>query len=147
MIYMNYGTKLKELRTNLNLNQQDIADILNVARITYNHYETQEKIIPLERLIALCNYYKVSLDYIFNFTNKKIIGNPITINKSILGKNLKKFRQTNKITQAKLAEVLNTNHSVIANYESGRYLITTSFLYEICKKYNISADHLLEDTN
>ena len=140
---MNYGIKLKELRENHNLTQQQVADILNIARITYNHYETQEKIIPIERLIDICNYFKKSIDYIFNLSNKKYDKVNNKIDKTLIGIRLKEFRKENKLTQEKLAIFLNTNHSVIANYECGRYLITTSFLYMICKKYNISADYLL----
>ncbi len=47
------------------------------------------------------------------------------------------------MTQDKLAKILNTNQSVIANYERGRTVIATPFLYTICKKYHISADYLL----
>ena len=60
-----------------------------------------------------------------------------------IGQNLKEFRKENKITQLKLAQTLNTNQSVIANYERGRTVIATPFLYAICTKYNISADYLL----
>ena len=65
------------------------------------------------------------------------------IEPKLMGKRLKEFRKNNKITQEKLALILNTTQSVIAGYESGRYLIATPFLYMICKKYNISADYLL----
>ena len=63
------------------------------------------------------------------------------------GTRLKEFRKENKITQDKLASILNTNQSVIANYERGRTIIATPFLYTICKKYNISADYLLGKIN
>ncbi len=144
---MNYGLKLKKLRIDNNLTQEDVAQVLNIARITYNHYETQEKIIPLERLIVLCNYYKVSLDYIFNLNNLQYSKINKNLAQKSVGNRLKEFRKENKITQVKLAEMLNTNHSVIANYECGRYLISTSFLYAICKKYSISADYLLGRIN
>ncbi len=39
--------------------------------------------------------------------------------------------------------MLNTVHPVITNYENGKHLIATPFLYTICSKYNISADYLL----
>ncbi|MCI9281068.1 MAG: helix-turn-helix transcriptional regulator [Bacilli bacterium] len=45
--------------------------------------------------------------------------------------------------QEKLANEINTNKSVICSYEKGKRIIPTPFLYEICKKYNISADYLL----
>ena len=67
----------------------------------------------------------------------------LNIVKYKMGERLKEFRKNNKLTQSKLAVILNTTQSVIADYERGRYLIATPFLYTICKKYNISADYLL----
>ena len=60
-----------------------------------------------------------------------------------IGQNLKEFCKENKLTQEKLTEFLNIGKGTIADYERGRYLIATPFLYQICKKYNISADYLL----
>ena len=53
------------------------------------------------------------------------------------------FRKDNKITQSELAKVLNTSQSTLSAYEHGETLILTSFLYTICKNYNVSADYLL----
>lgn len=64
-----------------------------------------------------------------------------------MGYRLKNIRKENKLTQDKLAKKLNTNQSVIANYERGRTIISTSFLYTICKEYKVSADYLLGKTN
>ncbi len=145
---MNYGTKIKELRIKNNLTGTDIAKILNISQVTYSHYEVQERIIPVERLNDLANYFNVSIDYILDFNkNKQYNKTLIEVDKYIVGQRLKEFRKENKITQVKLAEVLNTVHQVIANYENGRTLIATPFLYTICKKYHISADYLLGKTD
>lgn len=40
---MNFGEKLKKQRLNLNLTQQEVADMLNVALRTYSYYERNEK--------------------------------------------------------------------------------------------------------
>ena len=85
---------------------------------------------------------------IFGFTNTtqyELIN--LEINKLESGKRLKEFRKEKNITQTKLASVLNTVHPVITNYEKGKFLISTAFLYTISKKYNISADYLLGKTN
>ncbi len=145
---MNYGEKLKELREYSNLTQKQIANILNIDNTTYGHYEKQDCIIPLKHLNELCNYFKVSFDYIFEFSNLKAENTiKVIIDKKIAGERLKNFRKENKITQDMLATLLNTNRSVIANYERGRTIIATPFLYTICKKYKISADYLLGKTN
>ena len=139
-----YTNKLKKIRINNNLFQKDLAKIINLNEITYTHYENEYYIIPLKYLIILCDYLNVSLDYIFEFNQKPKYNNSkngIDIKKA--GQRLKEFRKKRKITQQKIANILHTNRSVIANYERGRTLISTPFLFTICKTYNISADYLL----
>ena len=145
---MNYGTIIKKLREEQNKTQQEIASILGIARQTYNHYEIQDSIIPLKHLNNLANYYNVSIDYIFELTKqRKYLNFKKEINIDLSKERLKSFRKEQKLTQVKLANILNTFHTVIVDYEHGKNLIATPFLYTICKKYNISADYLLGKTN
>ncbi len=145
---MNYSNKLKSIRTSELLSQEQIADYLNINRSTYKEYELQNSIIPSKYLWDLSNILNVSIDYIFDFTKvKKYNNNDKNLDKIKSGSRLKEIRKENKLTQSKLAAILNTTQSVIADYEKGRYLIATPFLYTICKKYNISADYLLGKTD
>ena len=144
MIKMYYNEILKELRTNEKLTQEQLANILGINRVQYNQYENNYNTIPIKHLNSIANYFNVSIDYILGFNKHKIYDLLIhDINNIKSGQRLKEFRKDNKITQLKLAQILNTNQSVIANYERGRTVIATPFLYSICKKYNISADYLL----
>ena len=141
---MNYGDKLKLIRTSELLSQEKIANELNINRSTYKEYELQNSIIPSKHLWHLSDILSVSLDYLFGFTNlKKYSKTSREINTIVAGQRLKSLRKENKLTQSKLASILNTTQSVIADYERGRYLIATPFLYTICSKYHISADYLL----
>ena len=145
---MNYGIKLKSIRTSELLSQEKIADMLNIKRSTYKEYEVQNSIIPSKYLWKLCDIFNVSIDYIFDFTDVKQYPNiKNEIDQNVGGKRLKEFRKEQKLTQEKLASELNTTQSVIADYERGRYLIATPFLYQICHKYHISADYLLGKIN
>lgn len=146
---MNYGIKIKELRERSGTTQKELAQYLDIDAKLFSHYETEDRIIPCKHLYAISNYFNVSIDYLFNFTNEKNYKNLINekITKEIIGKRLKEFRKDNKITQIKLAQFLNTTQSVIAEYERGKNLIATPFLYTICKKYSISADYLLGKTD
>ena len=145
---MNYGLKLKELREYNNLSQYDIANLLGVKRSSYNQFEQQYDIIPIKRLNEVANIFNCSVDYIFGLTDNK---NYNIINKEInleVSKNrLKTFRKERKITQNKLAQILKTTPSVVSGFERGRNIIATPFLYELCKKYHVSADYLLGKTN
>ena len=139
---MNYGIKMKQIRILNNKNQNDIATILKISPYTYSHYETQDAIIPLKHLINFCEYFNVSIDYIFGFTEKNQYKN-IAKNTTLEKNNLKIYRKLNNITQKELAKELNITQSSISEYEKGHKIISTPILFSICKKYNISADYLL----
>ena len=125
-------------------NQIDIANLLKIDRSQYGKYENEYTTIPIKHLNTLCNYFNISLDYIFSLTDNKQYNNSKNdINLLESGKRLKEFRKENKITQTKLADFLTTSFSNVSAYERSINIISTTYLYAICKKYNISADYLL----
>ena len=139
-----YKENLKELRTMELISQKTVANYLNISRSAYSQYEEQYVIIPSKHLNSVCNYFNVSIDYLFSFTNTKQYRNVHKeIDKIKAGKRLKEIRNDIGLIQEELAKILNTSKSVVADYERGRYLISTPFLYTICTKYKVSADYLL----
>ncbi len=143
-----FTDKLKELRERIGLTKTEIASILGIDRSQYGHYENNYVTIPIKHLINLCNYYDVSLDYVFEFTDNKQYQNiNKEVDKKVAGIRLKEFRKENKITQTKLAEYLNTTFSTISSYERGVNLLSTNYLYTICTKYKASADYLMGRIN
>lgn len=133
------------IRESLDMSQRELADKLNVSKSTYARWETGERIIPLEHLFDLCNLAKISLDYAFSISNnRKELNKKIIINKKIIGNNLKKLRLSKNYSQEEMAELLNTSQSVVSEFENGITLIQTAFLYDICNKFNISADDIIK---
>ena len=63
--------RLRDLREDSDLTQQDVADFLNIKQSTYSQYENEKRQIPIEALIKLAGFYKVSTDYILGISNKK----------------------------------------------------------------------------
>ena len=43
------GKKLKELRIDSKLTQEQVANVLNVSRVVYNRYENNQRDIPIDR--------------------------------------------------------------------------------------------------
>lgn len=138
-----YKERLKDLRENFEFTQTDIANKIGIAKARYCQYENEYDIIPLKHLLTIGNIYHVSLDYLFGFTLKQKYDKYNDVDKKLISNRLKDIRKENKLTQNDLADILHTTQSVIAGYETGRYLIATPFLYTICKDYHISADYLL----
>lgn len=65
--------RIYELRTDNDLKQREIAEILNCSQRVYSNYERGDLDIPTEILIKLSKHYNVSVDYILEITNKKEI--------------------------------------------------------------------------
>ena len=59
---INLGKKLKEMRKNEHLTQQQLADKLNLSRVNYTRYETNASRPDYETLIAIADFYDVSTD-------------------------------------------------------------------------------------
>lgn len=66
---MNLGEKLKELRKERNLKQEELALILNVDRTTVSNWERGEKQPSIDILIKLRSIYGVTLDEIVGLKN------------------------------------------------------------------------------
>lgn len=59
---MNLGEKITQLRKQKGLSQDALAHELNVSRQSISKWETGTSIPELEKLIALCNLFQISLD-------------------------------------------------------------------------------------
>ncbi|MBQ8002727.1 MAG: helix-turn-helix transcriptional regulator [Clostridia bacterium] len=63
-------SRLRELREDNDLNQTEIAKVLNVSQRTYSSYETGDRTIPYTALIKLARFYNTSVDYILSITDQ-----------------------------------------------------------------------------
>ena len=68
---MNIADRIRDLREDQDLNQTQIATLLNTSQTVYSRYERNERDLPIDLLITLCKFYNVSADYILGFTNIK----------------------------------------------------------------------------
>ncbi len=66
---MDYCKRLYDLRTDNDLRQEDIANVLGTSKQTYGRYENGTRKLSIEDLKKLCEFYNVSADYIIGLTN------------------------------------------------------------------------------
>lgn len=145
---MNYKERLKEMREENELTQEQLAKSINITRGAYKQYELQYDIIPINHLNSICNYFQVSFDYIFNFCNlKNYENNSQEFDSKKFAIRIKELRKNKSVKQDIFAKSINTNQSMISDYENGKKFINTNLLYKICKEYKISADYLLGKTD
>ncbi len=65
-----YIKRLTDLRIDNDLTQIEVAKIINKSQQGYAHIENGRANISVDDLIILCEFYKVSPDYILGFTDK-----------------------------------------------------------------------------
>lgn len=61
--------RIRDLREDNDLTQNQIATLLNISQSTYSRYENGALDIPIQTLIKLANYYNTSIDYLVNLTD------------------------------------------------------------------------------
>lgn len=63
--------RIRDLREDRDLKQEDLAKLLNCTQACYSNYENGKRDIPTETLRALADFYNVSIDFLLDRTNVK----------------------------------------------------------------------------
>lgn len=83
VLIMSFGTRITNLRKNLKLTQQELADKLGISRAALSHYEKDRRDPDSDTLIKLSEFFDVSIDYLlkgedYRSKAKEILDNPET---------------------------------------------------------------------
>lgn len=73
MDMVNFGNKLRALRTEAGMTQTDLAKRLNITKSVVSYYELQERTPSPDVLIKLADIFHVSTDYLLGINHKKMI--------------------------------------------------------------------------
>lgn len=63
--------RIRDMREDHDLTQQQIADAIGITQRKYSYLETGTQQLTDEILVALAKYYNVSIDYLLMQTNRK----------------------------------------------------------------------------
>ncbi|GAB2046272.1 helix-turn-helix transcriptional regulator [Agathobaculum sp. TL06] len=61
--------RIKDLRVDNDLSQEEVAKALHIPRATYCNYENGRRNVPNDILCDLADFYNVSLDYLLGRTD------------------------------------------------------------------------------
>lgn len=64
--------RIRDLREDKDLTQEQLAKLLNVSQTTYSRYESGNLDIPSQSLVKLAQYYSISVDYLLNLTDNRM---------------------------------------------------------------------------
>ena len=66
------GKRLKELRSEKNITQQELADRLGCSKASLSRYETGLQEFSVGDIEVLCNYFDVNADYLLCLTDTRV---------------------------------------------------------------------------
>lgn len=66
---MQYYQRIRDLREDNDLTQNELCKKLYMHKTTYTNYEQGKHTVPLDFAVTLADFYNVSLDYIAGRTN------------------------------------------------------------------------------
>ena len=61
--------RLKDLREDKDLKQEEVANLLGISQTNYSKYELGKINIPINSLIVLADFYDTSINYLLGITN------------------------------------------------------------------------------
>ena len=64
-------SRLKEIREDKDLKQSDVAKALGIKQQQYSEYEIGKRLIPINYLSDLADYYDTSIDYLLSKTDER----------------------------------------------------------------------------
>lgn len=144
------GRRIKELRTENGLTQQELAKILNVSSMSISFYENEQRKPDSEFIIACSRFFDVSTDYLLGKTYKRRI--PREERFGAFSKRLKHVRELKGISQRQAAEDLNISPQNLSYYENGRdagygLLVRMARYYDVTVEYLIGASPVMQRKN
>lgn len=142
--------RIFNIRERIGYTQEELAKKLGVSRSLVNNWENGYANISLKQLIKLAYIYQVPIDYLLGIIEE--IDNYEyhyidTMDLKSIGLKLKEIRKTNKMTQDKFAQKIDTKRSSISYYEIGKMMISTADLKQICETFGVSADYIVGNIN
>ncbi len=69
---MDIGKKIRTLRQHAGLSQVELAKIIGVSKSTMSNYERNYSIPDPDIVVALANYFNVTIDFLYDLENSPI---------------------------------------------------------------------------
>lgn len=131
-------TRIKDIREDKDITQEQMAKILDVNRSTYSMWEIGLSVMSVEQLCEFANYFKYSIDYVLGLSNNRKSNETRIFSYKELGNNIKKLRIKNNYSQIILAKKMKVTQACVVRWEKGITKISLANLYELSKIFKVT---------
>lgn len=143
---MSFGKRLKQLRTDKEITQLQLSEILGTAKSNISKYEAGTIEPNISILCKLGQYFNVSTDYLLGITNTESTYGPPLERKGAneeVGGNLAYWIRKTGLSYAEVAEKVGVSESLLEDYCSGCMEPPLEVLEGLAKLCSVSTDCLL----
>jgi len=147
-----FGDRLKELRLEKNLTQEELSKIFNTGKSTISHYEINRRLPDANTIYMYAEYFGVSLDYIMGKTDIRNVeekkdhfdfeGIPKKEN-MFFADRLRYLMVMKDLTAEPVSKELGIDKSEFMEYIKGTCFPTAEILKKIAIVFDTSLDYLL----
>ena len=143
---MQNGLLISKIRTEKNLSQHDMEQILNLTLTAYKLYESNVRPMKIDELNKISNYFKISLNTLLGLSDNLTEFGPFDLDYKYLKFSLKYVRKIHRVTQRELAKELNVSIPTIAHYEKHPESLKVDYLRAFALKFHVSVDYICGKT-
>lgn len=135
-------TRIKDIREDKDLTQEEMAKILGVNRSTYSMWEIGLSFMNVEQLCKFSSYFGYSIDYVLGLNNDRKNYATSKFSYKVLGENIKNLRIKNDYSQVNLAQKMKVTQACVVRWEKGITKISLPNLYELAKIFGVSLNEI-----
>lgn len=149
------GNRLKKLRLQKKLTQEELAEKLGITRGTYAHYEINKRQPDYETLQKLADFFNVSVDYLLGRTDDpypyvpayKLKGElrHYLLSAMEIGSRVRILRESKGLSARQLAEAASLDPTQISKIENGKSTPSLQALERICNVLGIKLSEFFSD--
>ena len=135
-------TRIKDIREDKDITQEQMAKILDVNRSTYSMWEIGLSFMSVEQVCKFASYFDYSINYVLGLSNNRKNNINSIFDYKILGENIKKLRIKCNYSQIELAKKMKVTQACVVRWEKGITKISLPNLYELSKIFKVSLDEI-----
>lgn len=134
-----FAKRMRELRERTGRTQEEIADMLEIRRQTYNSYE-QGNIMPkTENIIKIAKVLRTTPNYLLGWEEEQEEVN----NNSIVGSVIRRLREEKRLTLTEVAEEFNIPLKTLKEYENGTKEIPKNIIESFARYFDVEIDNII----
>ena len=141
------STRLRKIRKEKELRQEDVANYARVNIRAYQNYERGTQEPTLSRLAKIAEILDVSMDYLVGLSDARTSSRVATEPLETLSERMKSIRRQKRLRQADVAKDAGVAIRSYQNYETGSQEPTASKLTAIARVFGVSIDALVGRDN